>query len=60
MEEEGIEINIVVEQQECFDDYDCYVRREYLYVNGDRVDTDGDHLKAVLRHLGYLVNVEYY
>ena len=63
MEEESEyldDINVVIEQYECFDDDDLYTQKEYLYVNGKQVESNGNHLLAVLEYLGYNATVEYY
>lgn len=54
------EIEIIIEAYEVFsDDGNCLGESSYLIVNGDRIETDGNHLKAVLEHLGYDATVNY-
>ena len=31
----------------------------YIYVNGELVDSNGNHMEAILRHLGYDAIVNY-
>lgn len=54
------EVNVVIEQYDGFIDGDLYAHNEYLYVNGKQIETNGNHLLAVLEYLGYSATVEYY
>lgn len=54
------EINIVIESYEGFEDNDLYVKKEYVYVNGEQIESNGNHLLAVLEYLGYNATVEWY
>ena len=58
--EEELEISIVIESQDYFDGDDLYVQKEYLYINGKHVDSDGNHILAILEHLGYNATVDIY
>ena len=60
MEEDEKSLDIVIDSYEIGDDDgDFTCQTSYLYVNGERIDSDGNHIKAVLEHLGYIVTVEY-
>ena len=54
------DLDIIIESFEQ-NDYDgnTICRNSYLIINGERIDSDGDHIKAILRHLGYNANVYY-
>lgn len=58
--EDSEDINVVIEQYEGFVDGDLYVHNEYLYINGIQVETNGNHLLAVLQYLGHNATVEYH
>lgn len=53
------DISVVIEEFEGFDEDDCYCAKSVMYVNGDLVDSDGSHIKALLEHLGYNADVQY-
>lgn len=54
-----MEIDILIEEIECFDNDDSYIKKEYLYINGELVDSNGDHITAILEYLGYDCIVNY-
>jgi hypothetical protein len=53
-------IEVLIEEIECFDNEDdMYIQKSYLYINGELVDSNGDHITAILSHLGYDCIVNY-
>lgn len=59
MDEEK-EVSIVIETEDYFDSDDLYIQKECLYVNGEYVESDGNHILAILEHLGYNATVDIY
>ena len=57
---EDRDLDIVIDSFELsnYDD-DLICSNSYVYVNGERIDSDGNHIKAILGYLGYNVTVEY-
>jgi len=58
--EEELEVSVVIETQDYFDSDDLYVTKECLYVNGNYVESDGNHILAILEYLGYNATVDIY
>ena len=58
--DEDKDISIVIEAEDYFDGDDLYVQKEYLYIDGKLVDSDGNHILAILEYLGYNATVDRY
>jgi|AntAceMinimDraft_18_1070375.scaffolds.fasta_scaffold02306_2 hypothetical protein len=54
-------LEIVIDSVDTCTDNDGKVifSSSYIYINGELVDSDGNHIEAVLRHLGYDAKVYY-
>ena len=54
------DLEIIIESYECFvDDDQPPCSGTYLIINGERIESNGNHLQAVLEYLGYNANVYY-
>lgn len=54
------DLEIIIESYECFvDDDQPPCSGTYLIINGERIESNGNHLQAVLEYLGYNANVNY-
>jgi len=54
------DLDIIIESFEQNDDDGvCMFRGSSLIINGEKVDSNGDHIKAILEYLGYNATVYY-
>lgn len=53
------DIRVVIEESTFFDDEDVFAQKSVLYVNGDLIESNGDHITALLEYLGFNVTVDY-
>ena len=52
------DLDIVIESHDVGSDgFTC--NKSYVYLNGERLDSDNEHIRAILEYLGYNVTVEY-
>lgn len=60
MEEDSLGfVDILIEDYEGFEDGDEYVKKSYLFINGEPVQSNGDHITAILEYLKYECTVNY-
>ena len=59
--DEDKEVKVIIETMPCFDDNDeLWFEKVYVTVNGESIETNGNHLQAILEYLGYEADVQYY
>ena len=54
------DLDIIIESfEQNDDDGNCLFRGSSLIVNGEKIDSNGNHIQAILEHLGYNATVYY-